>query len=107
MRYREGKELGQDLGSGIKDALAWHPTDVQQAGRGGDRNRQGYRAVQGAVQPASAGNSGPTAVDGGQNSRISTPVSGPDWCSYYGALPEKKAPSNYMPITSDFSKFGR
>ena len=40
------------------------------------------------------------------SSTKSTPVSGPDWYSYYGAIPSKPA-GTYVPVTSDFSKFGR
>jgi hypothetical protein len=78
--------LVKEAGAGLKDILKSHPTDIKKQGQAGE-----VQAGQG--QSAS------------QVSKYGTQTTGADNYSYYGALPPKS--SNFMPVTADFSAFGK
>jgi len=84
--------LAKEAGSGIKDILTPHPMDVR-------RSKSPTRSIQtnNGQYTGSQYNS--------QVSKYGTPTSGVDNYSYYGALPEKS--SSFIPITADFSAFGK
>jgi hypothetical protein len=74
--------LVKDTAGGVSNSLGkLVPTKVKNTNYDGDT-------------PASAG--------GGPSSDVTT---GSDYTSYFGALPSKGG--NYIPITADFSKFGK
>jgi hypothetical protein len=79
--------LAREAGSGLKSLLTPRPMDVRtgqiQSGQQG-QSQYGYN---------------------GQVSKYGTQTTGADNYSYYGALPQKS--SNFMPITADFSAFGK
>lgn len=79
--------LAREAGSGLKSLLTPNPMNVQS----------------GQIQPGQPGQSqyGYNA----QTSKYGTQTTGADNYSYYGALPQKS--SNFMPITADFSAFGK
>jgi hypothetical protein len=84
--YGGAKQVGGDIANGIGRAFSLNPTMVNGAnGANGVNGVNGANGVNGPVQPI---------------------ANGPDTYSYYGALPNK-GPSNFLPIGSDFSKFGR
>ena len=89
----EGGELLGSVGRGVENIL----TDNQGYGRGygygqGDIKTRGYgRWQQGDYSSPYLGTNNRPAMD---------------QYSYYGALPAKPR-SNYMPVTADFSSFGR
>lgn len=76
--------LAREAGSGIKSLLTPNPMNV----RSGQT-----QSVQGQY------------TNNGQVSKYGTQTTGADNYSYYGALPQKS--SNFMPITADFSAFGK
>ena len=73
--------LLRDAGSGVKDVLTAHPTQIN--------------SRQNETQPYGGKTYGSTSYGG----------SGATNYNYYGALPTKS--SNFIPITSDFSSFGK
>ena len=73
--------LLRDAGSGVKDVLTTHPTQIN--------------SRQNQTQPYSGKTYGSTSYGG----------SGATNYNYYGALPTKS--SNFIPITTDFSSFGK
>lgn len=85
-------DLVKSAGSGVKDVLT-------QDGNGRYTNRRGN--LQGdTTYGYSTGNVGSNRGSGNQSN---TP--GVDYYSYYGALPSKGG--NFIPITTDFSAFGK
>ena len=73
--------LLRDAGSGVKDVLTAHPTQIN--------------SRQNETQPYGGKTYGSTSYGG----------SGATNYNYYGALPSKS--SNFIPITTDFSSFGK
>jgi hypothetical protein len=82
--------LVKDAGSGVAGLFATHPTSVSGANAGGS---------------AQAGQ-GQGGQSQGANGQMKSMPAGSDPYSYYGALPSKSS-GNFIPITSDFSAFGR
>ena len=80
--------LVKQAGSGIKDILTSHPTNIT-SGQGKTQYQSGE------TQPSY----------NTQTSKYGTQTTGADNYSYYGALPSKS--SNFMPVTADFSAFGK
>jgi len=80
--------LVKEAGSGIKDILTPHGMNVT-SGQGNTQYQSG--------QSQSSYNT--------QTSKYGTQTTGADNYSYYGALPSKSG--NFMPITADFSAFGK
>ena len=78
--------LVKEAGAGLKDILKSHPTDIKKQGQAGE-------VQAGQIQSTS------------QVSKYGTQTTGADNYSYYGALPPNS--SNFMPITADFSAFGK
>lgn len=76
--------LAREAGSGLKSLLTPNPMNVQSGQIQGGQPQYGYNA---------------------QTSKYGTQTTGADNYSYYGALPQKS--SNFMPITADFSAFGK
>ena len=77
--------LVKEAGAGLKDLLKSNPTDIR-------RNQIQSGEVNSQYQTSQA-------------SKYGTQTTGADNYSYYGALPPKS--SNFMPITADFSAFGK
>jgi hypothetical protein len=77
--------LVKEAGAGLKDLLKSNPTDIR-------RNQIQSSEVNSQYQTSQA-------------SKYGTQTTGADNYSYYGALPPKS--SNFMPITADFSAFGK
>jgi len=75
--------LARGAGSGVKDILTMRPTDVRKP-VAINRTEGSYKSPYGTTTGTQSG----------------------DQYSYYGALPSK-GDSNYIPITADFSAFGR
>jgi len=75
--------LAKGAGSGVKDILTMRPTDVRKPVVI-NRTEGSFKSPYGTTTGTQSG----------------------DQYSYYGALPSK-GDSNYMPITADFSAFGR
>lgn len=78
--------LVKEAGSGLKDILTPHPTTIT-SGQGQTQTGQ------------------PQSSYSAQTSKYGTQTTGADNYSYYGALPSKSG--NFMPITADFSAFGK
>ena len=78
-------DLAKSAGSGVAGLFAAHPTSV--SGAQGSQGGQGGQAQ-------------------GANGQMKSMPAGSDPYSYYGALPSKSS-GNFIPITSDFSAFGR
>ena len=76
--------LAREAGSGLKNLLTPNPMNVQSGQIQPGQSQYGYNA---------------------QTSKYGTQTTGADNYSYYGALPQKS--SNFMPITADFSAFGK
>ena len=85
-------DLVKSAGSGVKDVLT-------QDGNGRYTNRQGNRQGD-TTYGYSTGNVGSNRGAGYQSNKP-----GVDYYSYYGALPSKGG--NFIPITTDFSAFGK
>lgn len=89
--------LLKDAGSGVKDVLTSHPAQINSG------------AASAASAPAAAAGSsegGQTQPYGGKAYGSSSyGGSGATNYNYYGAIPEKS--SNFIPITTDFSAFGK
>jgi hypothetical protein len=87
--------LLRDAGSGVKDILTPHPSQINYGNRtaGAVSTSQGVQSTQ--TQPYVGKTYGSSSYGG----------SGATNYNYYGAIPEKS--SNYMPITADFSAFGK
>jgi hypothetical protein len=76
--------LVKEAGSGLKSLLTPNPMNVGYGQSQTGQTQYGYN---------------------GQVSKYGTQTTGADSYSYYGALPQKS--SNFMPITADFSAFGK
>ena len=83
--------LVKEAGAGLKDLLKSNPTDI--------------RPNQSQSGQITQGQSVNSQYQTSQSSKYGTQTTGADNYSYYGALPPKS--SNFMPITADFSAFGK
>jgi hypothetical protein len=85
------KGLIQDTGSGLSKFLTANATRV---------NNNGGTSYYGSQNNGATGQQSRVGVNYGTNTQYTDPY------SYSGTLPTK-SPSNYMPITADFSSFGK
>jgi hypothetical protein len=85
------KGLIQDTGSGLSKFLTANATRV---------NNSGGAGYYGSQNNGASGLQSSVGVNYGTNTQYTDPY------SYSGTLPTK-SPSNYMPITADFSSFGK
>ena len=84
--------LLKDAGSGVKDVLTSNPTQINS---GTSTSATGTTTAENQTQPYGGKAYGSSSYGG----------SGATNYNYYGAIPEKR--SNFMPITADFSAFGK
>ena len=84
--------LLKDAGSGVKDVLTSRPTQINS---GASTTSTGTATADNQTQPYGGKAYGSSSYGG----------SGATNYNYYGAIPEKR--SNFIPITSDFSAFGK
>lgn len=82
----------KDAGSGVKDVLTSRPTQINS---GASTTSTGTATADNQTQPYGGKAYGSSSYGG----------SGATNYNYYGAIPEKR--SNFIPITSDFSAFGK
>jgi hypothetical protein len=82
--------LVKEAGAGLKDLLKSNPTNIR------PNQSQSGEITKGQSQSLNSSS---------QASKYGTQTTGADNYSYYGALPPKS--SNFMPITADFSAFGK
>ena len=84
--------LLKDAGSGVKDVLTSRPTQINS---GASTSATGTTTADNQTQPYGGKAYGSSSYGG----------SGATNYNYYGAIPEKR--SNFIPITADFSAFGK
>jgi hypothetical protein len=84
--------LLKDAGSGVKDVLTSRPAQINSAA---STSGSGTTRAENETQPYGGKAYGSSSYGG----------SGATNYNYYGAIPEKR--SNFIPITSDFSAFGK
>ena len=84
--------LLKDAGSGVKDVLTSHPAKINS---GASTTATGTTTADNQTQPYGGKAYGSSSYGG----------SGATNYNYYGALPSKS--SNYIPVTADFSAFGK
>jgi len=82
-------DLAKEAGTGISNTLGKIQPTIVSSGSDSAYDRE---------------NGGSSSNDG-RNSRTSSVPTGSDYTSYFGALPAKGG--NYIPVTADFSRFGR
>ena len=86
--------LLRDFGSGVKDVLTMNKTQINN----GQPQKIGVQTTGAQIQPRQRGNNGSVSMTLGTNNQYSAPQP---------VASQVTTPSSYIPITADFSAFGR
>ena len=101
----DGKEIAGAVGSGISSGLSINSTNINNVSGGNVKNGNNRGLAGNYNGDNSVTNKG--YLNGTNQFSMSLPAGVADFNNNYNASPIKDVTSNFLPVTADFSKFGR